>query len=115
MQQKNIFLMLALSGSMLMMMLVSVLFFVPTPLGLQANITSIPPVATISQVANTGTTEEVEDKYYTGREPDEILKTIQEYVKNNDPDTAKKLYDELYSSERKNDNNMGGEIVGMTQ
>lgn len=39
MQQRNIFLMLALSGSVLMMMLVSVLFFVPTPTSLRADIT----------------------------------------------------------------------------
>lgn len=112
MQQKNIFLMLALSGSMLMMMLVSVLFFVPSPSGLQANISSIPIVATISQAGDLSVEERT---YYTGREPDEILRTIQEYVANNDPDTAKKLYDELYISERQTDNNMGGEIVGMVQ
>lgn len=96
--------MLALSGSVLMMMLVSVLLFVPTPSGLQANITSIPLTPVSSQT---------EEKYYTGRDPDEILKTIQEYVQSNDPDAAKKLYDELYSAERPSDNTMGGEIASI--
>jgi|GEM_PF-1231669 len=107
--------MLALSGSMLMMMLVSVLFFVPSPSGLQANISSIPIAATISQAGEADDIDRVADKYYAGREPDEILRTIQEYVANNDPDTAKKLYDELYSFERQIDNTMGGEIAGTLQ
>lgn len=104
MQQKNIFLMLALSGSVLMMMLVSVLFFVPTPSGLQASITSVPPVVTAAR----------DGSYYTGRDPDEILQTIQEYVQSNDPDAAKKLYNELYSAERHSENTMGGEIASVT-
>lgn len=103
MQQKNIFLMLALSGSVLMMMLVSVLFFVPTPSGLQANITSVP----------VGSAATRDGAYYSGRDPDEILKTIQEYVQSNDPDAAKKLYNELYSAEQQSENTMGGEIASI--
>lgn len=106
MQQKNIFLMLALSGSVLMVMLVSTLLFIPNAASLQANITSdITPNQVTIQVP--------EEKIYSGREPDEILKTIQEYVKDNNADAAKKLYDELYMAHRNRDiNAMGGEVSG---
>ncbi len=106
MQQKNIFLLLALSGSVLMMMLVSVLFFVPTPSSLQANISrdfTAPTVKIQSPV----------ERFYSGREPDEILQTIQAYVRDNDPDAAKKLYDELYVAHRSREiMPMGGEVSG---
>ena len=95
--------MLALSGSVLMMMLVSILFFVPAPSSLRADITAdLTPHGVTIQIP--------ENKYYSGREPDEILKTIQEYVQGNDPDTAKKLYDELYSAQRYAGIPMGGEV-----
>lgn len=106
MQQKNIFLMLALSGSVLMMMLVSVLLFVPTPSGLRTDITAAP-------FGGRSITLAQEDRYYGGREPDEILQTIQSYVANNDPDAAKRLYDELYSARRSSDDSMGGEVAGI--
>ena len=97
MQQKNIFLMLALSGSVLMMMLVSVLFFVPTPTSLRADISR----------ADIAVAENV---YVSTRSEDEILKTIQSYVAGNDPDTAKKLYDELYVVKKARELPMGGEV-----
>lgn len=106
MQQKNIFLLLALSGSVLMMMLVSVLFFVPTPSYLQADMTRELTVPTVKLEAPV-------DRFYSGRETDEILQTIQEYVRDNDPDAAKKLYDELYVAHRSRViMPMGGEVSG---
>lgn len=106
MQQKNIFLLLALSGSVLMVMLVSTLLFIPNTASLQANITS-------DRTANQVTVQAPEEKIYTGREPDEIIKTIQQYVQDNNPDAAKKLYDELYMAHQARDiNPMGGEVSG---
>jgi len=102
MQQKNIFLMLALSGSVLMMMLVSVLFFVPTPSSLSADITRDPLPRNreydVSQIPSP-----------SPRDSEEILRTIQDYVRDNDPDTAKRLYNELYV-QRYTDVPMGGEV-----
>jgi hypothetical protein len=102
MQQKNIFLMLALSGSVLMMMLVSVLFFVPTPSSLSADITGDPLPRiheyTLPQIPS-----------QSPRDSEEILRTIQNYVRDNDPDTAKRLYNELYA-QRYTTSPMGGEV-----
>ena len=95
MQQKNIFLLLALSGSVLMVMLVSTLLFIPHTASLQANMTL--------DAAPDFDTQAPTQKMYQGREPDEIMQTIQKYVENNDPDTAKRLYEELYSSRRYNE------------
>lgn len=108
MQQKNTFLMLALSGSVLMMMLVSVLFSVPTPAGLQASIT---PKKVFSEVAKPINFPQPAPVPATTRKPEEILRIIQEYVVGNDPDAAKKLYDELYVAERYLDSTMGGEVA----
>ena len=108
MQQKNTFLMLALSGSVLMMMLVSVLFSVPTPSGLQASIT---PKKVFAEVVKPITFPQPAPLPAPTRKPEEILRIIQEYVVGNDPDAAKKLYDELYAAERYTDSTMGGEVV----
>lgn len=106
MQQKNIFLLLALSGSVLMVMLVSTLLFIPHSASLQANITADPS-------ANQVTVQVPEEKFYQGREPDEILKTIQQYVQDNNPDAAKKLYEELYMAHQNREvQPMGGEVSG---
>lgn len=105
MQQKSTFLMLALSGSVLMMMLVSVLFSVPTPSGLQANISPKKVFAEVALPVNLP-----EKPAVPAREPAEILSIIQEYVRGNDPDAAKKLYDELYVAQHYTDSTMGGEI-----
>lgn len=111
MQQRNIFLMLALSGSVLMMMLVSVLFFVPTPTSLRADITRTDiaiaePRAAFQNVAK----KVVESTTIPSQNEEEILKTIQSYVAGNDPDTAKKLYDELYAVKNTKALPMGGEV-----
>ena len=97
MQQKNIFLMLALSGSVLMMMLVSVLFFVPTPTSLRADISRADIAVAEPRAVFQNFGKKVADNVFVPtRSEDEILKTIQSYVVGNDPDQAKKLYDELY-------------------
>ncbi len=111
MQQRNIFLMLALSGSVLMMMLVSVLFFVPTPTSLRADISRTDiaiaePRAMFQNVAQ----KVSESTTIPTRSEDEILKTIQSYVAGNDPDAAKKLYDELYTVKSTRELPMGGEV-----
>lgn len=107
MQQKNTFLMLALSGSVLMMMLVSVLFSVPTPSGLQASIT---PKKVFAESVRTITFPQSVPMSAPTRKPEEILRIIQEYVVGNDSDTAKKLYDELYIAQQYTDSTMGGEV-----
>lgn len=110
MQQKSTFLMLALSGSVLMMMLVSVLFSVQTPEGLQANITPKKVFAeTIKPVKFPQTVSAP-----VSRDPQEVIRIIQEYVVGNDPDSAKKLYDELYALQKQSDNTMGGEVESET-
>lgn len=111
MQQKNIFLMLALSGSVLMMMLVSVLFFVPTPTSLRADISRADiAVAEPRAVFQNLSKKVAENVFIPTRNEDEILKTIQTYVVGNDPDTAKKLYDELYAVRNIRELPMGGEV-----
>lgn len=107
MQQKNTFLMLALSGSVLMMMLVSVLFSVPTPSGLQASI--VPKKVFAESVSTSAFSQNVPLENVT-RKPEDILRIIQEYVVGNDPDTAKKLYEELYLVQRYVEIGMGGEV-----
>lgn len=110
MQQKNIFLMLALSGSVLMMMLVSVLFFVPTPTSLRADISRADIAVAEPRAVFQNLSKKVsENVYVSTRSEDEILKTIQSYVAGNDPDTAKKLYDELYTVKKARALPMGGE------
>ena len=106
MQHKNIFLLLALSGSVLMVMLVSTLLFIPHTSSLQANITAVPTV----KEPEIREAQLSDDKFYPHREPDEILKTIQQYVENNDPDAAKRLYDELYTAHPNALKQMGGEV-----
>jgi hypothetical protein len=51
-----------------------------------------------------------ENVFVPTRSEDEILKTIQTYVVGNDPDTAKKLYDELYAVRNIRELPMGGEV-----
>ncbi len=109
MQQKNTFLMLALSGSVLMMMLVSVLFSVPTPSGLQANIT---PKQVFAETIKPTKFPETASVPVSSRNPEEVIRIIQEYVVGNDPDSAKKLYDELYALQKYSNNTMGGEVEG---
>ena len=111
MQQKNTFLMLALSGSVLMMMLVSVLFSVPTPSGLQANIM---PKQVFAETITPVTFPETVAAPVSSRDPEEVLRIIQEYVVGNDPDSAKKLYDELYALQKYSNNTMGGEVESET-
>jgi len=103
MQQKNIFLLLALSGSVLMMMMVSVLFFVPTPSSLSAD---------ISRQYFPRSPYDEKIQITSRRDAETILQTIQTYVRDNDPDTAKKLYDELYALEHTPP--MGGEVERLT-
>lgn len=110
MQQKSTFLMLALSGSVLMMMLVSVLFSVQTPEGLQANITPKKVFAETLKPAKFPQTVPAP----VSRDPEEVIRIIQEYVVGNDPDSAKKLYDELYALQQYSDNTMGGEVESET-
>jgi hypothetical protein len=107
MQPKNTFLMLALSGSILMMMLVSVLFSMPTPWGLQANISPKQVYAeTIRPIMH-----EIGAFPVSSQDSEEVLRIIQEYVVGNDVDSAKKLYNELYASEQNIDSTMEGEVV----
>ncbi len=111
MQQRNIFLMLALSGSVLMMMLVSVLFFVPTPTSLRADITRTDIAIAEPRAVFQNITQKVsESAAIPVRSEAEILKTIQSYVAGNDADTAKKLYDELYTLKNIQALPMGGEV-----
>lgn len=111
MQQKNIFLMLALSGSVLMMMLVSVLFFVPTPTSLRADISRADIAVAEPRAAFQNLSKKItENVFVPTRSEDEILKTIQTYVVGNDPDTAKKLYDELYAVRNIRELPMGWEV-----
>ena len=107
MLEKNMFLLLALSGSVLMVMLVSTLLFIPQTTSLQANVTG--DMSKNSAPLYSG------DKFYEGREPDQILKIIQEYVQDNDPETAKQLYEELSNVRQHRDIDvlpMGGEVSG---
>lgn len=47
------------------------------------------------------------------KNPEQIIQTIQEYVANNDPDTAKKLYEVLYRINTSEEiRPMGGEVSG---
>ncbi len=47
------------------------------------------------------------------KNPEQIIQTIQEYVANNDPDTAKKLYEVLYRINTSEEiKPMGGEVSG---
>jgi hypothetical protein len=98
--------MLALSGSVLMMMLVSVLFSLPTPSGLQANIS---PKQVFAETIKPVIPESVSAPV-ASRDPEEVLRIIQEYVVGNDPDSAKKLYDELYALQKNSHNTMGREV-----
>ena len=103
--------MLALSGSVLMMMLVSVLFFVPTPTSLRADISRTDiAIAEPRAVFQKVTQKALEGTTIPTRSEEEILKTIQSYVIGNDPDTAKKLYDELYVVKNTRELPMGGEV-----
>lgn len=111
MQQKSTFLMLALSGSVLMMMLVSVLFSVQTPEGLQANIT---PKKVFAETIKPVKFPQTVPAPVSSRDPQEVIRIIQEYVVGNDPDSAKKLYDELYALQKQSDNTMGGEVESET-
>lgn len=81
--------MLALSGSVLMVMLVSTLLFIPKVNNLQADITQMQASVNVAEIP--------EQKFYSAHDADEIIKMIREYVAKNDADTAKKLYDELYA------------------
>lgn len=111
MQQKNIFLMLALSGSVLMMMLVSVLFFVPSPTHLRADLSQLPKLNPLPIESHFP--DVVEEGTYIKNDAEKVLKTIQEYVRDNDPDSAKRLYNELYSIQNQPVFPMGGEVKGL--
>lgn len=93
MQQKSPFIMLALSGSILMVMLFTVLGYTPNTTALQADIVgaevSIAPQATPTLTSQSSTSV---------RTPEAILRDIQDRVKNNKPDEAKKFYDELWAA-----------------
>ena len=93
--------MLALSGSVLMVMLVSTLLFIPKVNNLQADITQVQASVDVPQAP--------EQIFYAAHDPDEIIKMIREYVEKNDADTAKKLYDELYTVKKARALPMGGE------
>jgi hypothetical protein len=93
--------MLALSGSLLMMMLVSILFSVQTPAGLQANISTKKVFAETLQPQSS-------------LDAEKILNSIQEYIVRNDPDSAKKLYDELYALPEYRDIVLDAEVEGET-
>jgi len=107
-QEKSIFLMLALSGSVLMVMLVSTLLFVPRVNSLQADITSPTVVMQIPQKEESAQTSDM--KLASAEDPEEIIKMIHEYVRKNNPDAAKKLYDELYTVKSTRELPMGGEV-----
>ena len=87
--------MLALSGSVLMVMLVSTLLFIPHVNNLQADITSPVVVAQVPQTHES--VQAPEEKFSSTEDPQEIMKMIQDYVRKNNPDAAKKLYDQLYA------------------
>ena len=84
--------MLALSGSILMMMLFTVLGYTPNTTALQANIVG----AEVTVVPN-HTLVVSGDTPVSVRTTDEILRDIQDRVKKNKPDEAKKFYDELWA------------------
>ncbi len=111
-QEKSIFLMLALSGSVLMVMLVSTLLFIPRVNNLQADITAPIVVAKAPQVHES--TQITDEKFSSAQDPEEIVKMIQDYVRKNDPDAAKKLYDQLYAMrEAEVLPKMGAEVSGI--
>ena len=98
--------MLALSGSVLMVMLVSTLLFIPKVNNLQADI--------IQVQASVDVPVAPEQIFYAAHDPDEIIKMIREYVEKNDADTAKKLYDELYAVQQSTTiQKMGAEVSGI--
>lgn len=104
--------MLALSGSVLMVMLVSTLLFIPRVNNLQADITS--PVVVAQTVQTHDIAQASEEKFSSAQDPDEIVKMIQDYVRKNNPDAAKKLYDQLYVMRETTDlPKMGAEVGGM--
>jgi len=93
MQQKSPFIMLALSGSILMVMLFTVLGYTPNTTALQADIVG----AEVSIVSQQNPTP-LSRSNGSVRTPEEILRDIQDRVKNNKPDEAKKFYDELWTT-----------------
>ncbi len=93
MQQKSPFIMLALSGSILMVMLFTVLGYTPNTTALQADI-----VGAEVSVAPEHNPVLVSQNSVSVRTPEAILRDIQDRVKNNKPDEAKKLYDELWAT-----------------
>lgn len=104
--------MLALSGSVLMVMLVSTLLFVPRVNSLQADITSPTVVMQIPQKEESAQTSDM--KLASAEDPEEIIKMIHEYVRKNNPDAAKKLYDQLYAiREIEMTPKMGAEVAGI--
>lgn len=120
-QAKNISILLALGGSILMVMLVSVLFFVPTPSSLRADITAPSLTSSVLSVTDKNVSDPVQvtdesidpNQFYDYKESEETLKAIQEFVEKNDPDTAKKLYDALHAAwYQKADQSMGWEVEG---
>jgi hypothetical protein len=92
MQQKNTFLLLALSGSMLMVMMVSTLLFLPHTDSLQANITL--------DAAPTEPARSFFDTPIFREKPEDIQRAIQQAIADNRPDEAKKLYEELHFEEK---------------
>ena len=93
MQQKSPFIMLALSGSILMVMLFTVLGYTPNTTALQADIVGA-EVSVAPQYNPTLVTQNTTSV----RTPEEILRDIQDRVKKNKPDEAKKFYDELWAA-----------------
>lgn len=93
MQQKSPFIMLALSGSILMVMLFTVLGYTPNTTALQADI-----VGAEVSVAPQHNPTLVSQNTTSVRTPEEILRDIQDRVKKNKPDEAKKFYDELWAA-----------------
>lgn len=93
MQQKSPFIMLALSGSILMVMLFTVLGYTPNTTALQADIVG----AEVSIAPQQNPTPILRSNGSV-RTPEEILRDIQDRVKNNKPDEAKKFYDELWTT-----------------
>lgn len=98
MQSKNVFLLLALSGSVLMVMLVSTLLFIPSTSSLRSDITTHRWIVDV--VGKTPQQTQPQELPEDNRDTAKILGTIQQYVVNNDPDAAKKLYEELYMTRK---------------
>lgn len=99
MSHNNSPILISLSGSILLVMLVSTLGIVPSSTMLRADISA--PISTLEKPEQEKVTyRDVVSEMFTARSPEEIRAEIAVKVSENKPDEAKKLYDELYMVEK---------------